>query len=60
MCAQNATSGSSIYKVLAVDRDTGSGGSVSYFLQVTPDKYLHVKKGKKRRFSVNWKNGTIP
>lgn len=33
--AQNTTSGSSIYKVQAVDRDIGSGGSVTYFLQVT-------------------------
>uniref|UniRef100_A0A9J7Y104 Cadherin-related family member 1a n=2 Tax=Cyprinus carpio TaxID=7962 RepID=A0A9J7Y104_CYPCA len=30
---ENTTSGNSIYKVQAVDRDTGSGGSVSYFLQ---------------------------
>uniref|UniRef100_A0A672QC29 Photoreceptor cadherin n=1 Tax=Sinocyclocheilus grahami TaxID=75366 RepID=A0A672QC29_SINGR len=29
----NTTSGSSIYKVQAVDRDAGSGGSVTYFLQ---------------------------
>uniref|UniRef100_A0A4W4DQ80 Cadherin domain-containing protein n=1 Tax=Electrophorus electricus TaxID=8005 RepID=A0A4W4DQ80_ELEEL len=32
---ENTPSGSSIFKVQAVDRDTGSGGSVSYFLQVT-------------------------
>uniref|UniRef100_A0A672QC04 Photoreceptor cadherin n=1 Tax=Sinocyclocheilus grahami TaxID=75366 RepID=A0A672QC04_SINGR len=32
---KNTTSGSSIYKVQAVDRDAGSGGSVTYFLQVT-------------------------
>ncbi|XP_076831169.1 cadherin-related family member 1a isoform X2 [Brachyhypopomus gauderio] len=30
---ENTPSGSSIYKVHAVDRDTGSGGSVSYFLK---------------------------
>ncbi|XP_030628708.1 cadherin-related family member 1a [Chanos chanos] len=30
---ENTVSGSSIYKVQAVDRDTGSGGSVTYFLQ---------------------------
>ncbi|KAK3573913.1 hypothetical protein QTP86_033040, partial [Hemibagrus guttatus] len=30
---ENTSSGSSIYKVQAVDRDTGSGGSVTYFLQ---------------------------
>ncbi|KAI7805319.1 putative cadherin-related family member 1 [Triplophysa rosa] len=32
---ENTTSGSSIFKVLAVDRDTGSGGSVTYSLQST-------------------------
>ncbi|XP_061080891.1 cadherin-related family member 1-like [Conger conger] len=30
---EDTPSGSSIYKVQAVDRDTGSGGSVTYFLQ---------------------------
>ncbi|KAG9341038.1 hypothetical protein JZ751_019792 [Albula glossodonta] len=30
---EDTPSGSSIYKVEAVDRDTGSGGSVTYFLQ---------------------------
>ncbi|XP_017283435.1 cadherin-related family member 1 isoform X2 [Kryptolebias marmoratus] len=30
---ETAESGSSIYKVEAVDRDTGSGGSVTYYLQ---------------------------
>uniref|UniRef100_A0AAR2J6D3 Cadherin domain-containing protein n=1 Tax=Pygocentrus nattereri TaxID=42514 RepID=A0AAR2J6D3_PYGNA len=30
---ENTPSGSSIYKVQTVDRDTGSGGSVTYFLQ---------------------------
>uniref|UniRef100_A0A672NG33 Photoreceptor cadherin n=1 Tax=Sinocyclocheilus grahami TaxID=75366 RepID=A0A672NG33_SINGR len=30
---ENTTSGNSIYKVQAVDRDTGSGGSVTFFLQ---------------------------
>lgn len=39
--AQNTTSGSSIYKVQAVDRDIGSGGSVTYFLQVTSG--IHLK-----------------
>uniref|UniRef100_A0ACB8F8C8 Cadherin- member 1 n=1 Tax=Sphaerodactylus townsendi TaxID=933632 RepID=A0ACB8F8C8_9SAUR len=31
---ESAPSGSSIYKIEAVDRDTGSGGSITYFLQV--------------------------
>ncbi|XP_063163794.1 cadherin-related family member 1 isoform X1 [Candoia aspera] len=30
---ENTPSGSSIFKVEAVDRDTGSGGSITYFLQ---------------------------
>ncbi|MFT7807206.1 cadherin-related family member 1-like [Arapaima gigas] len=33
---ENAEPGSSIYRVSAVDRDTGSGGSVTYYLQVNP------------------------
>uniref|UniRef100_A0A3B4G117 Cadherin-related family member 1 n=1 Tax=Pundamilia nyererei TaxID=303518 RepID=A0A3B4G117_9CICH len=32
---ETTESGSSIYKVEAVDRDTGSGGSVTYYLQST-------------------------
>uniref|UniRef100_A0AAY4CZ98 Cadherin-related family member 1 n=1 Tax=Denticeps clupeoides TaxID=299321 RepID=A0AAY4CZ98_9TELE len=32
---ESTSSGKSIYKVWAVDMDTGSGGSVTYFLQVT-------------------------
>lgn len=34
---QTTESGSSIYKVQAVDKDTGSGGSVTYYLQVQKD-----------------------
>uniref|UniRef100_A0A8C9FYR1 Photoreceptor cadherin n=1 Tax=Pavo cristatus TaxID=9049 RepID=A0A8C9FYR1_PAVCR len=30
---ENSPSGSSIFKIEAVDRDTGSGGSITYFLQ---------------------------
>ncbi|KAF1672592.1 Cadherin-related family member 1, partial [Pygoscelis papua] len=30
---ENAPSGSSIFKIEAVDKDTGSGGSITYFLQ---------------------------
>ncbi|KPP74746.1 cadherin-related family member 1-like [Scleropages formosus] len=33
---EDAEPGSSIYKVSAVDRDIGSGGSVTYYLQVNP------------------------
>lgn len=32
--SQNTPAGSSIFKVHAEDKDTGSGGSVTYFLQV--------------------------
>ncbi|OXB69747.1 UNVERIFIED_CONTAM: hypothetical protein H355_009742 [Colinus virginianus] len=31
--SENSPSGSSIFKIEAVDRDTGSGGSITYFLQ---------------------------
>lgn len=34
MTPQDIPAGSSIFKVHAVDKDTGSGGSVTYFLQV--------------------------
>uniref|UniRef100_A0A8C1T7P9 Photoreceptor cadherin n=1 Tax=Cyprinus carpio TaxID=7962 RepID=A0A8C1T7P9_CYPCA len=33
---KDAASGSSIYRVQAIDRDLGSGGSVTYYLQSTP------------------------
>ncbi|KAM8729362.1 cadherin-related family member 1a [Acanthopagrus schlegelii] len=33
---ENTTSGSSIYRVQALDKDMGSGGSVSYYLQTSP------------------------
>ncbi|XP_016323840.1 cadherin-related family member 1-like [Sinocyclocheilus anshuiensis] len=33
---EDTASGSSIYRVQAVDRDLGSGGSVTYYLQSTP------------------------
>lgn len=38
---QTTESGSSIYRVQAVDKDTGSGGSVTYYLQV-PEYHVHV------------------
>ncbi|XP_036427570.1 cadherin-related family member 1 [Colossoma macropomum] len=34
---EDAEAGSSIFKVQAVDKDLGSGGSVTYFLQTTPN-----------------------
>uniref|UniRef100_A0A674NUV1 Cadherin-related family member 1 n=1 Tax=Takifugu rubripes TaxID=31033 RepID=A0A674NUV1_TAKRU len=34
---ETTESGSSIYRVQAVDKDTGSGGSVTYYLQVQED-----------------------
>ena len=40
--SQNAPSGSSIFKIEAVDKDTGSGGSITYFLQVK--YYLYLQK----------------
>lgn len=44
---QTTESGSSIYKVQAVDKDTGSGGSVTYYLQVPEHDEnvgLHVRQ----------------
>lgn len=38
--SQNTPSGSSIFKIEAVDKDTGSGGSITYFLQVRYYPYL--------------------
>ncbi|XP_016116437.1 cadherin-related family member 1-like [Sinocyclocheilus grahami] len=37
---EDAASGSSIYRVQAVDRDLGSGGSVTYYLQVRQNHFL--------------------
>uniref|UniRef100_A0A8C2HDZ8 Photoreceptor cadherin n=1 Tax=Cyprinus carpio TaxID=7962 RepID=A0A8C2HDZ8_CYPCA len=48
---ENTTSGSSIYKVQAVDRDTGSGGSVTYFLQVT--------SGISTKFAIDHHSGVL-
>uniref|UniRef100_A0A8C5HUL8 Photoreceptor cadherin n=1 Tax=Gouania willdenowi TaxID=441366 RepID=A0A8C5HUL8_GOUWI len=50
---EDTTPGSSIYKVHAVDKDMGSGGSVSYYLQMCQTKFtidghsgiLRVKPG---------------
>lgn len=39
--SQNTPSSSSIFKVEAIDKDTGSGGSITYFLQVKYCPYLH-------------------
>lgn len=35
LLSQDTAPGSSIYRVQAVDKDMGSGGSVSFYLQVT-------------------------
>lgn len=39
--SQNTPSSSSIFKIEAIDKDTGSGGSITYFLQVKYCLYLH-------------------
>ncbi|KAJ8406801.1 hypothetical protein AAFF_G00297170 [Aldrovandia affinis] len=46
---ENIASGSSIYEVQAVDRDTGSGGSVTYFLQ----------EPSMTKFSIDGHSGTV-
>ncbi|XP_053358610.1 cadherin-related family member 1 isoform X1 [Clarias gariepinus] len=47
---ESTPSGSSIFKVQAVDKDTGSGGSVTYFLQST---------GSNTKFAINRHSGVI-
>ncbi|KAM9506765.1 cadherin-related family member 1a-like [Salvelinus alpinus] len=42
---ENSESGSSIYKVLAVDRDTGSGGSITFYLQGSEIFTVFAKDG---------------
>lgn len=39
--SQNTPSSSSIFKIEAIDKDTGSGGSITYFLQVKYCLHLH-------------------
>ncbi|XP_073775183.1 cadherin-related family member 1a isoform X2 [Danio rerio] len=39
---EDVASGCSIFRVQAVDRDLGSGGSVSYFLQSSPDGLFSI------------------
>ncbi|XP_053088308.1 cadherin-related family member 1-like, partial [Pangasianodon hypophthalmus] len=47
---ESTPSGSSIFKVQAVDRDTGSGGSVTYFLQST---------GPNTKFAIDRHSGVL-
>lgn len=52
---QTTEGGSSIYKVQAVDKDTGSGGSVTYYFQVPEhdgNVGLHV-----RQEQLDWSDG---
>ncbi|XP_048472150.1 cadherin-related family member 1 [Rhincodon typus] len=46
---EDTPSGTSIFKVYAVDKDTGSGGSVTYFLQNT----------RKNKFSIDRYSGVL-
>ncbi|XP_067093062.1 cadherin-related family member 1a [Osmerus mordax] len=41
---ETTESGNSIYKVKAVDKDTGSGGSVTYYLQSTQDSKFSIDR----------------
>ncbi|KAJ4940604.1 hypothetical protein JOQ06_026901 [Pogonophryne albipinna] len=45
---EDTAAGSSIYRVQAVDRDMGSGGSVSYYLQTIPSTASF--------FGIKWKH----
>uniref|UniRef100_A0A672KWK6 Photoreceptor cadherin n=1 Tax=Sinocyclocheilus grahami TaxID=75366 RepID=A0A672KWK6_SINGR len=53
---EDAASGSSIYRVQAVDRDLGSGGSVTYYLQFTIDGHsgaLRIRSGESLDYEVS-------
>uniref|UniRef100_A0A8C2ECG3 Photoreceptor cadherin n=1 Tax=Cyprinus carpio TaxID=7962 RepID=A0A8C2ECG3_CYPCA len=53
---EDAASGSSIYRVQAVDRDLGSGGSVSYYLQFTIDGHsgvLRIRSGESLDYELS-------
>uniref|UniRef100_A0A8C8IJ72 Cadherin-related family member 1 n=1 Tax=Oncorhynchus tshawytscha TaxID=74940 RepID=A0A8C8IJ72_ONCTS len=47
---ENSECGSSIYKVLAVDRDTGSGGSITFYLQTN---------GQSSKFAIDRHSGVL-
>ncbi|XP_076787612.1 cadherin-related family member 1 isoform X5 [Arvicanthis niloticus] len=52
---ENTPAGSSIFKVHAEDKDTGSGGSVTYFLQLVPTlQNLHSSK-----FTIDRHSGVL-
>uniref|UniRef100_A0A8C1QS47 Photoreceptor cadherin n=1 Tax=Cyprinus carpio TaxID=7962 RepID=A0A8C1QS47_CYPCA len=53
---EDKASGSSIYRVQAVDRDLGSGGSVSYYLQFTIDGHsgvLRIRSGESLDYELS-------
>uniref|UniRef100_H3DQ10 Photoreceptor cadherin n=1 Tax=Tetraodon nigroviridis TaxID=99883 RepID=H3DQ10_TETNG len=50
--SEDTAAGSSIYRVQAVDRDMGSGGSVSYFLQKTHNSFP-------TRFTIDGHSGIL-
>ena len=45
LAPQDTAPGSSVYKVTAVDKDMGSGGSVSYYLQVNRHAFTSPPRG---------------
>ncbi|XP_059387497.1 cadherin-related family member 1-like isoform X1 [Carassius carassius] len=58
---EDAASGSSIYRVQAIDRDLGSGGSVTYYLQ---EKYLHqlsfrLQSTPSTKFTIDGHSGVL-
>ncbi|XP_016116434.1 cadherin-related family member 1-like isoform X1 [Sinocyclocheilus grahami] len=58
---EDAASGSSIYRVQAVDRDLGSGGSVTYYLQET---FLHqlsfrLQSTPSTKFTIDGHSGAL-
>ncbi|XP_077091590.1 cadherin-related family member 1a isoform X3 [Siphateles boraxobius] len=56
---EDVPSGSSFYRVQAVDRDIGSGGSVSYFLQERNLHQLSFRLQSSSKFTINGHSGVL-
>ncbi|XP_048026534.1 cadherin-related family member 1 isoform X1 [Megalobrama amblycephala] len=56
---EDAASGSSIYRVQAVDRDLGSGGSVSYYLQERNLHQLSFRLQSSSKFTIDGHSGVL-
>ncbi|ROI83846.1 Cadherin-related family member 1 [Anabarilius grahami] len=56
---EDAASGSSIYRVQAVDRDLGSGGSVTYYLQERKLHQLSFRLQSSSKFTIDGHSGVL-